>query len=157
MCFPSTAGKLNVWWNVTEHINKSPLDWSLKSKATTLNLSRRYSSLISCFHSPSLFINLHSFLFLSSPTIYFIFFCHSLICHALILLWEAKKEMNKNGTDCLSRGKKAACSCTCRALHGRPTGSLEGGFLSHLSDVGQSGTSCPDGYINVERMLNITL
>lgn len=32
-----------------------------------------------------------------------------------------------------------------------------GGFLSHLSDVGQTGTSCPDGFINVEQMLSITL
>lgn len=66
--------------------------WNLKPQPWT---SPDATSVWSRFHSPSPFITLHSFLFLSSPTIHLIFFCHSLIYHSLILLWEIKKEMNK--------------------------------------------------------------
>lgn len=95
--FPSTVGKLTGWWNVTEHINKSPLDSSLKSKATTLNLSRRSFTLISCFLSLSLFIT-PPLIFIPTLTyLLFDFFSAILSSFTLsfFLLWEAKKEMNK--------------------------------------------------------------
>lgn len=162
--FPFTAGKLKGWGNVTEHINKSPLDWSLKSKATTLNLSRRSFTLISCFLFPSLFISppLIFIPVLTYHLFFFLSFSHlslslspstvSFFCERPRQKWIKWRRLSVPGEE-----GSLLMHLFCQALHGRPTGSLDGGFLSHLSDVGQSGMSCPDGYINVERMLNITL